>query len=73
MKSNEQIKFEAETCRFVAFIVGTPAGKILLEGFTEGIEYNQVLILRAFTLVGSWLFYLYFMNKSVTMMEELNK
>ncbi len=70
MKSNDQIKFEAESCRFVAFIVGTPAGKIILEDFTEGIrDHSDVLALRVFTLLGSWLLYLYFMKRSVRIME----
>lgn len=71
MTSNDQIKFEAESCRFLAFIVGTPAGKILLEWFTEGIEFDELLILRAITAIGSWRLYLYYMNMSVKMMEEV--
>lgn len=41
MKSNDQVKFEAETCRFLAFVVGAPARKTLFEGWQLFEQNNQ--------------------------------
>ncbi len=64
MKLDEINKFEAETCRIVALIAGTPAGTLLHGFLTQGVEFNSWLIAKAVVIIASWQTYILFINKA---------
>ncbi len=64
MNVDEINKFEAESCRIVAIIAGTPAGTLLHQFLTEGTEIDNWFLVKLVIVFCSWRLYIKFMDKA---------